>query len=789
MIRNYFITTIRNIKRNLSYSLLNIFGLALGITTCLIIFLVVKYELGYDSFYKKSDRIYRVGLGGVVDYNAHVSLAIAPALKNDFPELEDVCQVMQNNGVIKIGQKRFDEEPFLFADKNFTNVFDYTWLAGDAQSALIEPNNTVLTKSIAKKYFGNKDPMGQLINLDKKYNLKVTGVIKDPPSNTHLVFNFLVSFETIKPELNEVTNRFYTIGDGSAYVVLPKNHSVKKIDPKLHAFVEKNWGKEIAKESFLTLQPLREIHFDQRYVDNTISQTTSREIYWALEFVALFIILMVCINFINLSTAQATKRAKEIGIRKVLGGNRKQLFFQFMGETTLIVCLALSFALVALYITIPSVARWLDVGININQLKEPDILLWIIVSIISIILLAGLYPSFVQSSFSPIKSLKRKAVVSISGIKLRTGLVFFQFVISQILVIATLIVAYQMDFLQNKDLGFNKERVVSFNIPDINKSTLLKNLLHNNPNIEQISLSSGAPSYNSYFTPFHSIELGKPNDEVSEIRSVDEQYIKLFGLKLLAGTEIIKRNEKDTMRYLIVNEELVHKLGIQNPQQAIGKEVTIYWKMKAIITGVVADFQSESKHKKRQPCILLNYFPSRFYKASIRIHPNQINKAIESVSKTWSALFPDNTFKYEFIDEHIATQYNQERKEYTAFKLFSAIAIIIGCLGLYGLVAFASVQKTKEIGIRKVIGASIFDIVKLLSNNFLVLTIIASFTAFPIAWYFMNMWLQHFAYHININWKIFFIAGLSSIFISLITISHQAIKAALINPIKSLKTE
>jgi len=654
MIRNYFITAFRNIKRNPIYSALNVFGLALGITACLIIILIVRYELSYDSFYKKSDRIYRVGLRGVVDYNAHVSVAVVPAFRNDFPELEEVSQVLQSYGIIKIGQNRFDEELYVCADKNFTTIFDYSWLAGDVQTALVEPNSVVLTKSIAKKYFGNKNPMGQIINLDKKYNLKVTGVIKDVPSNTHLSFNFIVSFETVKAELKNDMTQFYSIGDGSAYVVIPENYSVKQLESKLPAFVAKNWGKEIAKESFLVLQPLKDIHFDQRYLDNKISPTTSREIYWALEFVAIFIILMVCINFINLSTAQATKRAKETGIRKVLGSSRKQLIFQFMGETTLMVFFALSIALITSYIVVPHVAAWLDIGINVNQLKNPIILLWITITTIVIVLLAGLYPSFVQSSFNPVKSLKTKGAISFKGIKLRTGLVFVQFVISQILVVATLIVAYQMDFLQNQDLGFNKERILSFDIPDVSKNTLLKNLLTEDPNIEQVSFSSGAPSYNSYFTPFHASELGKPKDEVSEIRSIDEQYMKLFGLKLLAGTEINKWNEKDTTRYIVVNEELIHELGIQNPQQAIGKQVTIYWKLNAVITGVIADFQSESKHKKRRPCILLNCFSDRFFKASIRINPYQINKTIEHVNKIWSKLFTDNTFKYEFVDEHIA---------------------------------------------------------------------------------------------------------------------------------------
>lgn len=793
MIRNYFITAFRNIQKNIGYFFINLFGLSLGIISCLVIFLIVKNELGYDNFHKKADRIYRVGLRGVTDYNSSVSMAVAQALKNDFPEFEEVCQIWQMEaGLVKIGARRFDEKLYIFVDESFSKVFDYEWVAGDPGKALVEPNSIVLTESTAKKYFPDKDPIGQIILLDKKYNLKVTGLLKDIPGNTHLSFNFLVSFSTLKNELGENLTNFYNINGAATYVVLPKNYSLNKIETQLPAFVKKNWGSEIAKESFLVLQPLKEIHFDQRYGSTPMHPTTSKNIYWTMSVVAVLIILMACINFINLSTVLAIKRAKEVGIRKVLGSNRRQLILQFISETGLLVMLALSLALITSHWIIPAVAQWLDIKINTSQLFEPAIITWISIILLFIILLAGLYPAFIQSGFTPINSLKNKVDSSYAGLRLRKVLVFTQFVISQILIAATLIVAHQMDFLQNQEMGYNKEAVVSFEIPDNTKNEILKQQLINNSDIKEISFSSGPPSYGLFYTPFHSVKHSLPNDEVSEIKYVDDKFMDMFELKLLAGNPINRSKEifkaKDTVNPIIVNEEFISRLGIKDPQKAIGERVTIYWNIKSTIIGVVKNFQSETKHKNMRPCIL-TYFPHQFNMMSARINPKAIHQTIELIDKKWAELFPEDFFKYEFLDDHIAATYRQEEKEYTAFKLFSIIAILIGCLGLYGLVAFSAVQRTKEIGIRKVLGANIPQIVKLLSKDFLLMAIISSLVAFPVAWYFMNKWLQNFAYHITINWEIFLLAGLTSVVIALLTIGQQATKAAIANPIKSLRTE
>jgi ABC-type antimicrobial peptide transport system permease subunit len=503
--------------------------------------------------------------------------------------------------------------------------------------------------------------------------------------------------------------------------------------------------------------------------------------------IAIFIIVMACINFINLSTAQSVKRSKEVGVRKVMGATKIQLLEQFLGETGLLVFISVLLGVVAAATFLPGISRWLDLKLDIRQLRETSVILLILAIAVIIILLAGLYPAFVQSSFKPVESLKRKTTMSFRGINLRKGLVLLQFAISQILIVGTLVVAHQMNFFQNEDLGFNKEAVISFSIPDDKKRDVLLQQLRNQSGIADISVSSGSPVAFSNAAGFSAPDLGITKDDVTEVKFVDDHYMDMFGLTLLAGEKITRKYQKDSIAKIVVNETMVGKLGLKTPQDAIGKQIR-FWGSPANIIGVIKDFQSESKHKKRRPDILV-YNPDNFYNASIRLQTGSINKTIASVSKLWSTLFPDHVFEYEFIDEHIASWYKQEAKVYTAFKLFSTLAIIIGCLGLYGLVAFAAVQRTKEVGIRKVLGASILDISTLFAKEFVILIGLAFLIAVPVAYYFMHGWLENFAYHVNIDSSTFIIAIAVSFVIAAITISFQAIKAALANPIVSLRTE
>jgi putative ABC transport system permease protein len=525
MLRNYFITAFRNIRRNAGYALINVFGLSLGIACCLVIFLVVRYELGYDGFYHKANRTYRVTLNAL-DFNPSVSMAVVPALRVDFPELEQVSQFLyQYSGLVKIDQTRYEEKGFGYADEHFTQIFDYEWVYGNPKTALAEPNTVVLTESIARKYFGGQDPMGKILQLNNQQNLKVTGLIHDLPGNTHLPFTFLVSFETIKKDLGGALREFYWINGGSfSYIVIPENYSIQQFVAKLPAFIAKNWGKDIAKEARLIPQPLRDIHFDQRYLNNTISPTTSRETYWGLIVVALLVIVIACINFINLATAQASKRAKEVGVRKVLGAGRWQLMTQFLGETSILVLLSLGLGLLATNLLLPQLSSWLDIRINSHQLIDPSVISLILLILVVVILLSGVYPAFVQSAYQPAVTLRNAKSGSLLRLTLRKSLVIVQFVISQIMIIGTLVVAQQMDFFRNRDLGFNKDAVLTFGIPDSKKKDVLEQDLKVNPGVKVVSFSSGSPVVNNNFTELRAPESGMNKGDVTELKFIDEHY-------------------------------------------------------------------------------------------------------------------------------------------------------------------------------------------------------------------------------------------------------------------------
>ncbi len=787
MLKNYFKTAWRSVTRYKMYSTLNVLGLALGIASCIVIFLVVKYELSYDSFNKKADRIYRVTLNAI-DFNPSVSMAVAPAMRASFPEIEQVSQVWhQEDGQVKIGQTRYQEKNWAYADAEYARIFDYEWLKGNPATALAEPNSVVLTQSAATKYFGDKDPVGQTFTLNNNNLVKVTGVIKDVPGNTTFPFTFLVSFETVKEDVKGMMNNFYAIAGGNTYILVPPGFDIENIHKRIPAFIEKHWGKDIAKEARLPLQPLRQIHFDQRYLNQGVTPTTSKDSYLALAAVAVFIIIIACINFINLATAQAIRRAKEIGVRKVLGSNRSQLIGQFLGETSLMVILGLIIALLTVILFLPQLAIWLDIKITLHQLATPATILLITGISISMILLAGLYPAFVQSAFNPVQSLKSKLSVSAGGLSLRKYLVVIQFVISQVMIVGTLVVAYQMDFFKNQDLGFDRDAVISVSIPDKAKRDVLLQELKSNPGVKDVSLALGSPVMSRAWTDYSAPELGITKGDVTELKLADENYTRMFKLSMLAGDPIEKKGEKDTTFKGVVNETMMQALNITDPKKIIGKYIKVNgWH--TLVTGVMKDFQAESKHKKRRPCVLM-YYPDAFVTACIKMQPVNMPATIARIDKEWSALFPNDMFQYEFLDEHIAKWYRHEEKEYTAFKLFAGIAILICCLGLYGLVAFAAAQRTKEVGIRKVLGASMGNIVLLFSKEFAMLIILAFLIAAPLAYYVMNNWLQHFAYQVHISAAIFVIAILTSVFIAGSTIAYQAIKAAIVSPVKSLRTE
>lgn len=789
MLLNYLITALRNMRRRLGFTLINILGLALGIASCLLIFLVVRYELNYDAYNSKADRIYRVNHHSI-DYNPRTSPAVAAAMRNDFPDLL-VTQFFYDDGIVKIGRQRFNEKNFAFVDENAPRVFDYQWLAGDARTALSAPNSIVLTQKLAKKYFGSKDPIGQTINLENQWDCKVTGVIGDLPGNTSMPLDFMVSMSTIKTDMaNMVSNGYFNIPGGNyTYICLPEHYPIQRVRDRIHSFMAKNWGKDLADHATLILQPLREVHFDQRYLDISLSPTTSKQTYWALAGIALFILITACINFINLATGQGATRAREVGVRKVLGARRPQLIGQFIGETAIQVIVAMIIGVAIAALLVPRLAEWLDIGIHVRELEQPAVIALLAALVIAIIPLAGLYPAFVQSAYRPAISLKGAPAAATGGLTVRRVLVILQFGISQLMIIGTIVVARQMDFFENRDLGFNKDFVVSFPAGDSTHRQLLRQQLAAVPGISAISFSSGAPSYMGNAGSYDAPQLGLTGENVTEIKFVDENFIRMFGITMLAGDTIVKSyiGKADTSAKVVVNETMIHSLHIQDPRKAIGQNI-FFGKFRCNIVGVVRDFQEESKHKKRRPVVMV-YAENNFWTASVRINPNNMDGTIARIGKLWSALYPDQLFEYEYIDDHIAAFYRQEQKVYTAFRMFSCIAIFIGCIGLYGLIAFATLQRTREVGIRKVLGASIPGILLLFGREFIGLILLAFIVSAPLAWLAMHSWLANFAYRIDIGWGTFLIAAGTSFLIAAITISYKSMAAACANPVRSLRAE
>ena len=785
MLVNIFLTAFRNIRRHLGYTAINVLGLALGIASCLLIFLVVRYELGYDAFYAKADRIYRVNHHSI-DYNPRVSPAVAPRLRHDFPEIE-VAQLFFDDGIVKVGDQRFNEENYAYADEWVPRVFNYVWISGDPKTALSSPNQVVLTATMAKKYFGAKDPMGQTIRVDNQFDCKVSGVIKDQPGNTSVPFRFLVSLPTIHQFLSQVNEYFAIFGGSYTFIAVPGNYPIERIREQIKPFLAKNWGDDIAKQATLILQPLREVHFDQRYLFINLSPTTSKQTYYALAGIALFILITACINFINLATGQAVNRAREVGVRKVLGARRPQLIGQFLGETALQVVAAVLLGYGAAILLAPQLSDWLSIGVGVKDLEQPVIFALMGALTVFVVVVAGLYPAFVQSAFNPVISLKGKPIMRAGGLGLRRGLVILQFGISQLMIIGTIIVARQMDFFQNRDLGFNKDFVISFPATDSARRQVLSQQLHSMPGITDVSFSSGAPAYMGNASGFDDSARGITGENITEVKFVDENYIRMFGLRMLAGDTITRRNGKDSIPRMVVNETLVQQLNYKDPNAALGHIFKINGGQCRII-GVVADFQSESKHKKRRACVML-YSDRRFYSVSVRLNPVSMPATIARIDKVWSGLVPDGLFHYEFLDDHIANFYRQEQKVYVAFRLFSGIAIFIGCIGLYGLIAFATLQRTREVGIRKVLGASIPDILLLFGREFIILILFAFLVAAPLAWLAMHNWLENFAYRIGIGWGTFVLSLLVSFVIAAFTISYKSIAAAIANPVKSLRAE
>ena len=819
MFKNYFKTASRSLIRNRNYTIINIAGLAVGIAVCMMIFIIIQFQTSFDDFHAKKDRVYRVLTEshhadvGTITYGKNVPFPMPAALKTAFPQLEQVApiyashndelQVLDGNGT---PVKNFKEQSGVFyTSPSFFSMFNFPLLAGSYES-LTDPNNVLLTKEIAETYFGDwKAAMGKTIKIAGYYSmgaglfqfpatpLKVSGILATIPANTDFQLKLVVAWGTdftgdIKygfqqPEWNQ------SAPDFGCYVLLPPNISVDNFNHQLSAYARKVQSAD-NKDSYI-IQPLRAVHYDAE-AGNYSNKIISHKLINVLWLIAAFILLIACVNFINLSTAQAVNRAKEIGVRKVLGSNKSQLRIQFIIETFLIVTIAVILAAVITLLALPYVNKLLELSLSFNILTNPAVILFLLAVTIAVTALAGFYPSIVLSRFNPVNALKSKLTANTTkGISLRRGLVVFQFIIAQALIIGTLIIVTQMNYFMDQPLGFDKDAIV--NVPYRPDSTGIKltdylkqQLLSNGAQAVSFSSNSPMEDDNNMFTSFKFDHALKDEDFQAISKFADNDYVPTYKLQLIAG-----RNLKPVpyTQEFLVNESFVKSLGLKKPEDILNKEISIMdGLIKCPVVGVLKDFNDRSLRQNLAP-VLIATNSTMYRQASIKLSTTNIASSMQSIKKIWEQTFPNRVYEYRFLDDKIASFYKQETQLSQLYKIFAAIAIFLSCLGLYGLASFMAVQRIKEVGIRKVLGATAGNIVYLFSKEFIILISIAFLIATPLAWYFMNKWLQDYAYRINISWWLFIAGGAGAIIIALITVSFQAIKAAIANPVKSLRTE
>ena len=793
MIRNYFKIAFRNLWKHRVFSFINIMGLTVGMTAFFLIFLYVQFELSYDSFNNKADRIYRVvsdiKTPTEVIHASGPSWAVPPFAKEEFPEIESFVRVSGASLLVRKGDIKFQEDNSLFADSAFFHVFDYKLIKGNPQTALKDQFSIVFTESAAKKYFGKTDPLGQTLLLTGDvFPSKVTGVMKDMPENSQIKADMLVSMTTITQKFNQNIDSQWGNYGARAYFLLKPGTNAKALEKKFPAFLERRNGTEMKEQQMyptLFLERLRDV-----YLRSTRdgSKTGNINNVYIFSIIAAFILLIACINFVNLTTARSAERAKEVGIRKVVGAGRSQLARQFTGESILLCLIAFILSVIISALLLPLFNNLAGKVISNGIFAHPEYIGLLFLTAITIGILAGFYPALVLSSFQPVSVLKGRFATGTRGIFLRKGLVVAQFTISTALIISTIVVYTQMKYMRNKDLGFNKDQELVVDTHGDPAKNSLRQVVATLPNVISTSLTGSVPGGGNPGA-YSQVENIKGDMQIAnlDLYFVDFDYIPQFKMKMVAGRAFSNDFKTDSTEAMVLNEAAIKMFGYTSPKQAIGKKFD-QWGRKGRIIGVVKDFHFRSLQSDIKP-LSMRIEPDGWSFLCVKVNASKIPETISAIENKWKSLVPNRPFSYFFLDEFFDKQYRTEDRFEKLFFNFAILAIFISCLGLLGLASYSTLQRTKEIGIRKVMGASVTGIVNLLSKDFLKLVIISFVVAAPVSWYFMHRWLEGFAYRTSISWWMFALAGILAIIIAILTISFQAIKAAMANPVKSLRTE
>lgn len=802
MFRNYFKTAFRSLSANKVYSIITVAGLGVGIAVCLVIFVYIRYEQSFDTFHPNGPRIYRVltkrDVSNPADYpfTSAVPFPLPTAIENDIPDWKTTgiydlgdLQIMALN---KAGQpeKKFKEKGGVFmVQPSFFSIFHFPWLAGDSSKLLADHRSVILTQSTAERYFGDwRQAVGRTIKYEDHDLFVVAGILADPPANTDFQFRIIFPYGN-RTYFTTSTDWWSMDGAHACYIMLPPNVTLGTANRQLSE-LSKKYRKPDDKNTQV-LQSLAEVHFDPKAGDFS-GKTITWNLISGLWLIAGFILLIACVNFINISTAQAVNRAREVGVRKVLGSSRHQLTFQFMLEALLLVVAAVVLAVILTSLLLAPIAAILKAPVSFDLFNQPAVMLFLGAMMIAVTLLAGCYPALVLSSFNPITALKSKLIArSSSGITLRRGLVVLQFVIAQALIIGTLLVLRQMNYLNNTPMGFDKQAIVRVPFPQdsvsLSKLDYLRNRLLAMKGVQRVSYNNATPAeFGSWWTGFKFDHSPTETPFGSVQKRVDANYLATYSLPLVAGRNI---TSTDSIKEFLINETLARRLGFSNPHDIINKEINL-WDGHVVgpIAGVVKDFHAFSMRDSLAPMLMFSA-KGDFDEAAIKLDGNDIPTTLHSIEALWNQTYPDYVFEYEFIDEKVTSFYADEARLSQIYKIFSSIAIFLSCLGLYGLASFMAVQRIKEVGIRKVLGATAANIVYLFSREFVVLIGIAFVIAAPITWYFVHEWLQQYVFRLPISGWIFGMGGLLAILIAMATVGWQAFRAAAVNPVKNLRAE
>ena len=802
MFKNYIKIAYRNIIKQKTYSAINIFGLALGLSACILVGLYIYQDFNFDNYHANGANIYRVSVEMVTPddtFNfAQTPALVAPTLKQNYPEIDKISRIFfAKNDLITYDKNKFYEEEIVFADEDFFKIFSYNTLKGNPNTFLQKDNSVVITRKIADKYFGTENPVGKILNYNNRIDLEIVGVIENVPVNSHFTFDMVITYSSLTQLPQGVYLDQWGATFGSyTYVLMHPGTDLDKFEEKAGPFLTEKMETFDRVHENVILQPIKSIHMFSNLEDE-INLNSSITYILILGSISLFILILACINFVNLTTARAVKRAREIGVRKVFGALKLQLVRQFMGESIITTLIALVFAFVFVELFIPLFSQLIGTTLIYNLFDNSYILLIVLAASLIIGTLAGLYPAFVLTHFQPALVMKGATKQGKSGSAiLRKGLVLFQFSISIILIIFTILISKQINFMRNFDMGFDQEQVVILKTPErmSRNSQTIKDEINAIPGVIESSASLGIPMQNSGFGTNLNPHSDSEDDQfMISVKMIDSEYLDFYQIPLLAGRKL---NEIDATNYAnvtVVNETTVKKLGFTNNEDALGHNYTIglsdgVKRFSPEIVGVVKDFHFTSLHEEVSP-LLFMYWYFLFQEVSIKISPQNVPETMKEIKLIWEKFYPEHPFVYSFLDEDVDKMYKAEEKSFRVISTFSFLAIIIACMGLLGLTFYTTEQRRKEIGIRKILGASIPGIVKNISLEFLKLVVVANGIAWPVSYFLVKKWLMNFPYKIDIGLNVFLLASGLALLISLITIGYTVIRSAASDPIKSIRYE